>query len=102
MRLMAQLTMPCKGSWNGKWSGEDETYTKAFLVSKEKAKEILYDNLSKGKDANVGIRHTYAWGDGWVANVRIYEPRKGERETGKFYGYEWMIDSIVDKGYIMP
>lgn len=86
MRLIAELTMPNVGSWNGKWTGAKNTYTKVFSTSKKAEKFIG--------------SYRYSFGDGWSANVqvRLAEPR--ERVSNKFYGYEWMIHSIKDHGDI--
>jgi hypothetical protein len=88
MRLIAELTMPNRGSWNGQWSGQEDKYTVSLNVGKKKAEEL------KG-------HYYYNFGDGWGANVQIREPQKKERATGKFCGYEWMIESIRLVGKIV-
>lgn len=86
MKLIAELTMPRCGSWNGKWSGKGEKYTRVFSASKKMEKFIgNYD---------------YRWDDGWIANVEIRPAKPREKVTNKFWGYEWMINSIKDYGYI--
>lgn len=47
----------------------------------------------------------YNFGDGWGANVevRVIDSRtkkRIERKNRGFAGYEWMIDSILEKGKI--
>lgn len=87
MRLIAELTMPRVASWNGKWSGEGEKYTKAIHVNK------------KYVDKLTGEYH-YRWDDGWCACVTIRKPIPRERVTNRFCGYEWMIESIREYGEI--
>lgn len=90
--IVFELTMPHVGSWNGKWSGADRRYIRTKRecdVPKE-----LWD-----KDFD------YRWDDGWGANVSvkrmpISEARKLERKSAGFCGYDWMIKSIIERGYI--
>lgn len=94
MKLLFKLDMPNRGSWNGRWSGEDNFYaiTKTFTTKagKEKAKEIL----EKGS-------FYYSWPDGWGASVSVRQLKKGERiKSDGFCGYDWMVSSIIEKGYI--
>jgi len=89
MRLIAKLSMPNVGSWNGKWSGEGDQYTIAFFVAPDKADKLLGS-------------YYYNFGDGWGASVQIREPlKKGEKVTNKFCGYEWMVDEIKLHGRIL-
>ncbi len=81
-RMIFELSMPSKNSWNGKWSGEDCKYTVAKTVSEKRAKEL-------------GSYYTYAFGDGWVAGVTVRKAKLREKATNKFCGYNWMIDSIL-------
>jgi len=81
-RVIFELSMPSNNSWNGKWSGEENTYTVA--------RTLAADEFAKLKH-----RYTYSFGDGWVAAVDIRDPRDNEKATNKFCGYEWMIDSIL-------
>lgn len=87
MRLIAELTMPNVGSWNGKWSGAADKYTVAFNVGKKRADQLMG-------------HYYYNFGDGWGANVQIRKPENRERATNKFCGYEWMISSIRNYGVI--
>lgn len=82
--------MPSVNTWNGRWTGENNLYARVQHVSKPRAKEIL----------DIGS-FSYSFGDGWVANIRVtevkgYEVEKIRRKTRGFYGYDWMIKSIIN------
>ena len=87
-----ELTFPHAASWNGKWSGADRKYIRAWReydVPKE-----LWD-----KD------FFYRFDDGWEACISVRkclanETRKLLKESAGFYGYDWMIKSLVNDGYI--
>ena len=80
--------MPGVASWNGRWSGESEKYTKAINLSTKAAKKLIG-------------HYQYSFGDGWRASVDIRKPTPRERVSNKFCGYEWMIDSIRVHGKII-
>jgi hypothetical protein len=80
MRIIAELNMRTCGSWNGKWSGEGDKYTKVFSL-REKDKKYIGD-------------YNYRWDDGWSLSITIREANPRERVTNRFSGYEWMIKSI--------
>ena len=92
--IVFELTMPHVGSWNGKRTGADRRYIRTRYertVPKE-----YWD-----KDFH------YSWDDGWGACVTVKrisaaEARKLERVSSGFAGYDWMIDSIIKRGYIIP
>jgi len=86
-RVIFELSMPRNNAWNGKWSGEENTYT----VARE---------LTGAKFASLKPRYTYDFGDGWMAAVSIREAKPREKATNKFCGYEWMIDSILKRDTI--
>ena len=88
MRLIAELTMPNNGSWNGRWSGEKDKYTKVFTKTDPQKNREFIGNYS------------YDFGDGWRANVEVREAQPRERVTNKFCGYDWMITSIKVYGDI--
>jgi hypothetical protein len=88
MRLIAELTMPNRGSWNGRWSGESSKYTKAISVAPKKVEALLGN-------------YYYRWDDGWGANVEIRIAKPREKVTNRFCGYEWMVDSILKNGSIV-
>lgn len=99
MQLVFELSMPNRGSWNGRWSGEDRYYAivRNFpgLKGARKAREIL----EKGS-------YFYSWTDGWGAsvNVREIDGREARRIRSRskgFCGYDWMVRTICDYGKIM-
>lgn len=91
MRLIYRLSMPNVGSWNGRWTGEDQEYYVIRKYSEKKAEKILE------KDS-----HYYNFGDGWGAGVSISEifGRYKPKSAG-FSGYDWMIDEIERHGRIL-
>ncbi|MCD5384911.1 MAG: hypothetical protein LRZ94_01175 [Candidatus Pacebacteria bacterium] len=89
------MTMPNVGSWNGKWSGEEDYYATIKHVSKEKAKKILgresyYYNFGDGWDMNIGVR-----------KVDNKEAAKIRKKTKGFCGYDWAVGSIINYGKII-
>lgn len=86
-RLIAELRMPNVGSWNGKWTGENNNYTVVF--SKKKKDEEHIGN------------YYYNFGDGWGASVTIRHAEPREKVTNRFYGYEWMLKEIKENGRIL-
>lgn len=92
MAIVFELTMPRKGSWNGKWTGEGENYTR------------LWDEREVPKDL-WDTKHFYRWDDGWeacvsVSRMPINEARKITRKSKGFCGYDWMIKTLISDGYI--
>lgn len=88
-RVIFELSMPKNNSWNGKWSGEGSQYTVA-------------KTLPEAKFESLKPRYTYSFGDGWVAAVSVREANPREKASGKFCGYEWMIDSILRRETLSP
>ena len=63
MILCFELSMPSNNAWNGKWSGDREYYAKVKSFDRSsRAQEIL----------DIGY-FTYAFGDGWVAAIKVHE-----------------------------
>lgn len=90
--IVFELTMPHCASWNGKWSGSDRRYIRV------KHEEYVPKHLWN-KD------YDYTWSDGWGACVSVKrmpakEARKLEKLSAGFCGYDWMISSIIKRGYI--
>lgn len=81
-RYIFELSMPSRNSWNNKWSGESTKYTIAKTLTKKKQKDIKE-------------YYSYAFGDGWVAGVSVRKAKPRERATGKFCGYDWMVNEII-------
>lgn len=91
--IVFELTMPHVRSWNGKWSGADRRYIRL-------KRECDVPKTLWGKSFD------YRWDDGWgacvsVARVTSAEARKLERLSGGFMGYDWMIKSLIERGYIV-
>lgn len=91
--IVFELTMPNKGSWNNKWSGEGRCYIR---VKPEKMvpKEVWNEDFF------------YTWSDGWTACVSVRkmpskEARKLEKQSVGFCGYDWMIKSIINNHKII-
>jgi hypothetical protein len=86
------LSMPNVGSWNGKWSGENHLYCRVYKNAQ------VPQNLWN-KD------FCYNFGDGWVARIKVLkvdaiEGGKMKRKSKGFYGYDWMIASLLKHGEI--
>jgi hypothetical protein len=91
-----KLSMPNVGSWNGRWSGEDDIYIKFRKLKKKQIEESM---IGEGG-------YHYSFGDGWSANVNVFvvdsqERQKLQRKSKGFAGYDWMIDSIIKNGKII-
>lgn len=92
--IVFELTMPNRGSWNGRWSGEDRRFIR-----------IKHENLVPKHCWNKDF--FYRWDDGWTACVSVrkmpaVDARKLERKSDGFCGYDWMITSIINGGEIKP
>jgi hypothetical protein len=98
MLISFELSMPNSNSWNGKWSGESKLYVKVkSFVSKK-------DVLRAESMINQGY-YRYNFGDGWIAGISVKQVDSKEaarlrRKSSGFCGYDWMIDSIINKGLI--
>ena len=85
--IVFTLSMPTRGSWNGRWSGEDRVYARIFH-NNDVPKDII------GKD------FYYNWDDGWCACVSVTkvdskEAAKIRKKSAGFCGYDWMIRNII-------
>ena len=90
--IVFELSMPNKGSWNGKWSQEGQCF--ARVIDQRKVPKEYW-----------GKSFYYRWDDGWTACVTATqmpsnEARKIERMSKGFCGYDWMIKSIIEYGAI--
>ena len=90
-RVKFTLSMPGRGSWDGKWSGEARAYFVVRTLNDEDAARVLTQT-----------GYGYSWRDGWSASVAVAAVAKGERvgKSDGFNGYDWMIDSIIKHGRI--
>lgn len=102
MLISFELTMPKAGSWNGKWSGENDKYFVIKTVSKK-----YFDNNKYFETLRKNNRDSweYNFGDGWIAKVNVEiidskEAKKRKKISKGFSGYEWMIKSIMNSGEI--
>ena len=95
-RIEFVLSMPNCNSWNGRWSGEGRHYAIVRPVSDKLALRLLDKN---GR----GYWH-HSFGDGWAAGVSARLMGRGERarKSCGFYGYDWMVWSILRCGEIEP
>lgn len=98
MLIEFKLSMPNIGSWNGKWTGEGKYYAviRNFPKSKEEVAKRILDQ---------GYFY-YNFGDGWGASITARqvdskEASKIRKKSSGFYGYEWMIDSIIKNNKII-
>ena len=97
MVIVFELTMPNKGSWNNKWSGDERRFLRCrseFGFSKETIKNLVDKDFP------------YSWDDGWTACVSVRkvnsrEAQKLMKTSDGFCGYDWMISSIIRNGYIV-
>lgn len=92
--VVFELTMPNRGSWNGRWSGENDTHI------------IVKHNQSVPADI-IGKDFWYTWDDGWSAcisvtklNSRSPEYRDLVKRNTGFCSYNWMVESIINFGEI--
>jgi len=95
MTLVFELSMPNRGSWNGRWSGENDCYCIVkSIASKEKCEALLAERS-----------WYYDWDDGWGASISVKAvdastARKYRKNSRGFCGYDWMVDSILAHGAI--
>ena len=91
MILCFELSMPNRGSWDGRWSEENDVHviTKTDRqIGKKRIQELD------------GKSYFYRWDDGWCASVscRIIDAKESarlRRRNRGFCGYDWMVRSII-------
>lgn len=95
--LLFSLYMPNPPTYNSKWLLEEEDHTVArSFTDSEFAK--LPDNI-------LGV-HFFYWDDGWIAQifvrqVDLREKRNRLKKSSGFCGYEWMVESLIERGKII-
>lgn len=94
--VVFELTMPNRGSYNGRWSQENDKHL-IFKYYTPKQFESVKDKI-------IGDFY-YRWDDGWTACVSSkvidgVESRRLHRLNRNFCGYDWMVDSILEYGTI--
>lgn len=97
MILCFELSMPNRGSWNNKWSGDDCGHY-LFRTSNAAETKKIFQALD-------GKQWWYSWPDGWSACIEAYivtakEKRRLQKKNGGFCSYNWMVDSIIKHGEI--
>jgi len=90
--IVFTLTMPNRGSWNGHWTGENELHA------------IVRTERNVPKDI-IGKSFEYNWDDGWTAKIEVEKvdcktANKIRKNSKGFCGYDWMVKSLIKKGYI--
>lgn len=90
--IVFTLTMPHRGSWNNKWSGERSLHV---IVRREC--DIPRSIVNKS--------FRYRWDDGWEAEISVKQmkwadAKKLEQSSDGFCGYDWMVKSIIATGSI--
>ena len=91
--IIFTLSMPNRGSWNGRWSGENRVYARIFHnndVPKDIIGKDFYSNWDDGCCARVS-----------VTKVDSKEAAKIRKKSAGFCGYDWMIRSIIKNGEII-
>lgn len=85
-----KLSMPSRGSWDNRWSGEDRNYTIVRELDDEHALQLD------------GRSWSYGWSDGWCAVItaRVVHERATLKPSDGFNGYDWMVASILRYGKI--
>lgn len=91
MILCFELSMPNRGSWNGRWSGENDVHIITKTDRDIGNKRILELD---------GKSFYYRWEDGWSACVSARIIDRGEatrlrKRNRGFCGYDWMVRSII-------
>jgi len=98
-KIAFTLSMPNRGSWDGKWSGEENSYCVVRQFSESKKGQAIVQKLLDNSS------YYYRWSDGWGASVDVKQVDGKEsaalrRKSKGFCGYDWMINSIITHGAI--
>lgn len=97
MKICFELSMPNRGSWNGRWSGEENLYAKVLNFSNSKSGNATANKILEHKS------YYHRWDDGWGASISVRKVEGKEsasikRRSRGFCGYDWMIDNIRSHG----
>lgn len=95
MYLCFTLSMSNVGSWNGRWSGESKLYARIEHFGRRK------ESVAKATEILKRGYYHCSWSDGWSASIKVTEVDRKEaqrirRKSDGFYGYDWMIQSIIE------
>lgn len=99
MILCFELSMPRVNTWNGRWTGEKNYYAKVRNMGRSKKADEKSQAILEKRSFR------YDFGDGWVACITVTrvtqrEAAKARRKSCGFYGYDWMVESIINHGLI--
>ena len=94
------LTMPNKGSWDGKWTGEKDLHVRIRKIN-----EAAWAKGVTKEPELVGKSFIHDFGDGWTAQIEVREVSYKEANQLKkrsvgFSSYDWMIASLIKYGNI--
>lgn len=97
MIICFELTMPSRGSWNGRWAGEKDGHY-IFKTSQAASMKKHFQELD-------GRSWHYGWNDGWCACItaRIVDAKEKARlqkRNAGFCSYDWMVNDILAFGEI--
>ena len=94
-RVEFRLSMPNRGSWNDRWSGEGLNYLIYRSLTEAKFHELIPNGMQNSWH--------YRWSDGWCAKVTCRLMAKGERRkrSAGFCNYDWMVNSIIEHNKII-
>jgi hypothetical protein len=92
--IVFTLSMPNVGSWNGKWTAENDLHCRTIKLNKAKESELDGKNFY------------YDFKDGWGANISCLkmssiEANRLRKKSKGFCGYDWMIASIIKNNKII-
>lgn len=94
------LSMPNKGSWDGKWTGEKDVHVRCRKIC-----DKAWNNRVTKEPELAGKSFYHDFGDGWTAKIEVKEVTEKEARALKkrsvgFAGYDWMIASLIYSGDI--
>jgi hypothetical protein len=98
MMLAFTLTMPGRASWDGRWSGDGQKFVRVRTIRGRRQIQAL---------SLLGFHHYHWCDDGWTACIEVTQVTTLQactlrKQSVGFYGYDWMIDSLLNRGVIEP